>query len=68
MKLADFGCAKIFAGLQQHSNFRSVLGTPYWMAPEVIRGEGYGRSCDIWSLGCTLIEMVRINVDKRMNE
>lgn len=69
VKLADFGCAKLFQGIQANSNFKSVLGTPYWMAPEVlnvgfsivtaqvIRAEGYGRSADIWSLGCTIIEV-----------
>jgi serine/threonine protein kinase len=40
VKLADFGCAKILAGLQ---SLKSVLGTPYWMAPEVIRADGYGK-------------------------
>ena len=34
-----------------------TLGTVAFMAPEVLRGESYGRSSDIWSLGCCIIEM-----------
>ncbi|GIQ83798.1 arylsulfotransferase [Kipferlia bialata] len=36
----------------------SVVGTPAYMAPEVVSGEGYGRGVDFWSLGCILFEMV----------
>ena len=34
-----------------------MIGTVAFMAPEVLRGEPYGRSADIWSLGCVIIEM-----------
>ncbi|XP_043750411.1 mitogen-activated protein kinase kinase kinase 19 isoform X4 [Cervus elaphus] len=61
IKLIDFGCAKrlAWAGLNgTHSDMlKSMHGTPYWMAPEVISESGYGRKSDIWSIGCTVFEM-----------
>ncbi|KAL3620799.1 hypothetical protein CASFOL_035711 [Castilleja foliolosa] len=54
VKLADFGCAK---RLRECNVNGSMGGTPLWMAPEVLRNEGFGFAADIWSLGCTVIEM-----------
>ncbi|NXG07726.1 M3K19 kinase, partial [Sakesphorus luctuosus] len=61
VKLIDFGCARRLAWTSANGarseTLRSVHGTPYWMAPEVINESGYGRKSDIWSIGCTVFEM-----------
>lgn len=56
-KLADFGSSKKLTEILQKEEFRSLIGTVNWMAPEVIMQTGHGRLADIWSLGCTIIEM-----------
>ena len=57
-KLSDFGASKHLSELTQATaGFQSLRGTPYWMAPEVVRQSGAGRQADIWSVGCTIIEM-----------
>ncbi|XP_047138085.1 mitogen-activated protein kinase kinase kinase 3 isoform X1 [Hydra vulgaris] len=57
-KLADFGASKQIQTIRSQTGCKSVHGTPYWMSPEVINGAGYGRKADIWSLGCTVLEML----------
>ncbi|KAL8050875.1 hypothetical protein ABFX02_06G108300 [Erythranthe guttata] len=55
VKLADFGMAKHIAGQSCPLSFK---GSPYWMAPEVIRNSnGCSLAVDVWSLGCTVLEM-----------
>jgi len=55
LKIADFGYAAQLTQKQQKRN--TVVGTPYWMAPELIRGLDYGTQVDIWSLGIMVMEM-----------
>ncbi|KAG2612385.1 hypothetical protein PVAP13_4KG206925 [Panicum virgatum] len=56
VKLADFGLAK---EITKFSAIKSCKGTVYWMAPEVVNPKkSYGPAADIWSLGCTVLEML----------
>ncbi len=56
LKLADFGFAKVVPAATY-----TLCGTPEYLAPEIIRGHGYGRSVDWWALGVLIYEMVTGN-------
>eukprot|EP00027_Filamoeba_sp_ATCC50430_P005885 CAMPEP_0168549994 /NCGR_PEP_ID=MMETSP0413-20121227/5401_1 /TAXON_ID=136452 /ORGANISM="Filamoeba nolandi, Strain NC-AS-23-1" /LENGTH=505 /DNA_ID=CAMNT_0008580421 /DNA_START=114 /DNA_END=1628 /DNA_ORIENTATION=- len=55
VKLADFGFAIQLT--EQRQRRKTIIGTPYWMAPEIIMNKEYGREVDIWSLGIMIMEM-----------
>ncbi len=60
-KLSDFGCSKQLVGMCTNSleeSMNAIKGSVPWMAPEVIKQSGHGRSSDIWSVGATVIEMI----------
>jgi cGMP-dependent protein kinase len=52
-KVIDFGAAKVVDGRTY-----TILGTPHYMAPEIVMGKGYSFTADLWSLGIMIYEFV----------
>ncbi|CAB3243746.1 unnamed protein product [Arctia plantaginis] len=54
VKIGDFGISKMLASAKKTS---TVIGTPYYLAPELCEGKPYDNKSDVWALGCLLYEM-----------
>ncbi|RQM26124.1 hypothetical protein B5M09_003053 [Aphanomyces astaci] len=57
VKLADFGASRLLSA-SSIAKSKSMRGTPYYMAPEVIKQHTHDTKADIWSIGCTLLKML----------
>ena len=57
LKVTDFGSSRKFEDFSVELS-KSLRGSPYWMAPEVVMRQGHSFPADIWSFGCVLIEMI----------
>lgn len=55
IKIADFGFATFMKEGEKHN---LKLGSPYYMAPEVVRSESYDNRCDVWSTGVILYWLI----------
>ena len=55
IKVGDFGISKVLESTTQVAN--TVVGTPYYMAPEACQSEPYTSKSDVWALGCLLYEL-----------
>ncbi|XP_068730773.1 serine/threonine-protein kinase Nek9-like isoform X4 [Montipora capricornis] len=58
VKLGDFGIATVLKGSKEMAE--SVVGTPYYMSPEIVQGQKYNQKSDMWALGCVLYEMLTL--------
>jgi cGMP-dependent protein kinase len=52
LKMIDFGTSKVLTDYTS-----TIIGTPHYIAPEILRGRGYSLSCDFWSLGICMYEI-----------
>lgn len=57
LKMIDMGTAKKLK-IEDRFKTKTIIGTPHYMAPEMITGKGYSFSVDLWSLGIIMYEML----------
>ena len=65
IKLVDFGLSKIF---EKNKKMYTICGTSFYMAPELIKKEGYNCDADWWSLGCLMYELLSGNPPFQMKK
>ncbi|KAI1708403.1 protein kinase domain-containing protein [Ditylenchus destructor] len=58
VKIGDFGISKRMGTQTQFQGAQTILGTPYYLSPEMCEGRSYNEKSDIWALGCCLYEML----------
>jgi NIMA (never in mitosis gene a)-related kinase len=58
IKIGDFGISKILTGTEQFAE--TMVGTPYYLSPEICKKNQYREKSDIWSLGCVLYELMNM--------
>jgi len=58
IKIGDFGISKILTDTEQFAE--TMVGTPYYLSPEICKKNQYREKSDIWSLGCVLYELMNM--------
>lgn len=56
IRITDFGLSK--QDVMSNNQAKSVVGTPEYLAPEIIQNKGYGKTIDWWTLGCLIYELL----------
>lgn len=65
-KMADFGISRFLEG--PNALARTVVGTPYYLSPEMVQKQPYSWASDVWALGCVLYEMCALRVPFEAND
>lgn len=60
VKIADFGISKVLDN--SHQMARTMVGTPYYLSPEICQKQPYAMPSDVWALGCVLYELCAMKV------
>jgi NIMA (never in mitosis gene a)-related kinase len=60
VKIGDFGVSKRMSANTQKMGNKTILGTPYYLSPEICQGLPYNEKSDVWSMGCCLYEMATL--------
>ena len=56
LKIIDMGTAKIMKSKNLQARTSTIIGTPHYMAPEILSGKGYSFLVDLWSVGIKIIK------------
>ena len=57
LKIADFGVSREYSTME---HIKTFIGTPYYLAPEIVRGKKYDNKVDYWALGCVFYELISL--------
>ena len=58
IKLGDFGISKVLE--ETYGKAETCVGTPYYMSPELVKGDPYNQKSDVWACGCVLFEILAL--------
>lgn len=59
VKIGDFGVSRLLSESRSMAN--TLCGTPYYLSPELVRGQSYSKPADLWAIGCVMFELLTLS-------